>query len=376
MEQRERISRVQDVAGLLHGHFPPALAENWDNVGLHVGDPAAIVSRVVVCLDPSEEALRFALESGAQAMISHHPLIFSPLKSLVPTTETGKVLMEAVRSGVAILCAHTNLDRAKDGLNDWLADELGLSETVPLDQPSGDLLKLVVFVPCGHEEAVAEALFSAGAGHVGGYDRCSFSLKGEGSFRPGQGTKPFIGEVGKDEKVVEIRLETILPAERLDRVVAKLLKVHPYQEPAYDIFPLANRRAGIGLGRIGTMSEEMTLTTFADHVKERLKISALRVVGEGDVRIRKVALCGGGGASLLAEAFRRGADVFVTGDIKYHEAQKAQSLGIALIDAGHFATERVMVSRLVRLLGGDARMRGMKLEFLEMKGEEDPFKVI
>jgi len=373
---KQRIVRIQDLVGLLNALYSPALAESWDNVGLQVGDPKASVSKVLVCLDPSELALQMALEQGAEALLCHHPLLFKPLQSLTPVDETGRMLFTAVKQGVAILAAHTNLDRAGNGLNDWLAAALGLTECRPLQGGDDPLLKLVVYVPAGYEGKVADALFKAGAGRIGNYDSCSFRSEGVGTFRAAEGCSPFIGQIGERSSVRELRLETVVPRELVSRVVDRMVRAHPYEEVAYDLLPLANRREEIGLGRIGRLAQATTLAEFAAAVKQALQVEALRVVGDGETKIAKVAVCGGSGASLLKEAVRQGADVLVTGDVKYHEALHAASQGLALIDAGHFATERLMVGRLAETMGQEAAARGLEIEFLEMQGEEDPFKTI
>lgn len=371
--KKERSARIQDLVGLVHSLYPPALAEEWDNVGLQVGEAAAELKSVLVCLDPSERALDAAAAVNAQAIVAHHPLLFRPLRSLTAADETGRVLFRAVREGIAILCAHTNLDRGRDGLNDWLAERLGVAAAKPL-AAGGELLKLVVFVPAGYESRVADALFAAGAGEAGRYDRCAFRSAGTGTFRPGPGAVPFIGRGGETEAVRELRLETLLPREAAGRAVERMLKAHPYEEVAYDLIPLANRRGDVGLGRIGRLDRPLPLEEFAGRVKEALGASSLRLAGDPGNRVAKVALCGGSGASLLAEAVRQGADVLVTGDVKYHEARSAESHGIALIDAGHFATEHLMVAGLSAVLRREAEKKGLPVVFHEMKGESDPFR--
>jgi dinuclear metal center YbgI/SA1388 family protein len=373
--KKERIARIQDLVGLVHSLYPPALAEEWDNVGLQVGEAAAELKSVLICLDPSEKALDAAVAAGAQAIVAHHPLLFRPLRSLVPADETSRILFRAVREGVAILCVHTNLDRGRNGLNDWLAARLGVAAARPL-AAGGELLKLVVFVPAGYESQVADALFASGAGEVGSYDRCSFRSSGTGTFRPGPGTTPFIGRAGETEAVRELRLETVLPREAAHRAVERMLKAHPYEEAAYDLIPLANRRSDVGLGRIGRLEQALPLGEFALQVKTALGANSLRLVGDAGRRVAKVALCGGSGSSLLAEAVRQGADVLVTGDVKYHEAKNAESQGIALIDGGHFATEQLMVAGLSAVLRREAEKKGLNVVFHEMKGESDPFRTI
>lgn len=370
---KERTVRLQDLLGLLHRLYPPSLAESWDNVGLQVGDPVSPVSRVLVCLDASEQALDEALRIGAQAIFCHHPLVFQPLKRLSPVDETGRLLFRAVREGIAIVSAHTNLDCGANGINDWLATALGVEKAEPLKPGGGDLLKLVVFVPSGYEERVAAALFEAGAGAVGHYDSCSFRTDGVGTFRPGEASKPFIGEAGILERVREIRLETLLTREVQGRAIQRMLKAHPYEEVAYDLIPLANQRSDVGLGRIGCLPQTTTLGAFAEWVKQALGVPQVRVVGNVELKVNKVAVCGGSGASLLGEAERRGADVLVTGDVKYHEAFSARSRNIGLIDAGHFGTEHIMVKHFAEVLRQAAVSRRMEVQIEELQGEKDPF---
>ena len=366
--------RIQDLVGLIHKLYAPELAEDWDNVGLQVGDPGRPLDRVMVALDPGLEAVEAARDAGAQALVTHHPLLFKPVKRLTPDDAVGKVLWTAVRDDVAIISAHTNLDCAVDGLNSWLAQKMGVEQAVPLQAVAGDYLKLVVFVPVGHEDAVADALFSAGGGQIGAYDQCSFRSSGEGTFRPGPGTQPYIGTVGQREKAEEVRLETIIPKRKLLRVLEKMQKVHPYEEVAYDLLPLHNQVPGAGLGRIGRLAQQASLGEFAARVKESLGCDHLRLIGADQMPVRKVALCGGSGAFLLQTAHRQGADVLVTGDVKYHEARQAEELGIALIDAGHFATEQLMIEQVTQSLQAAARQLNWGVAFEAYTGEEDPFR--
>jgi len=367
--------RIQDLVGLVHKLYAPELAEDWDNVGLQVGDPGAPLERVMVALDPGLSALQAARDAGAQALITHHPLLFHPIKRLTPEDAVGKVLWTAVNDGVAIISAHTNLDSAVDGLNSWLAVRLGVLQSSPLQPVTGDYLKLVVFVPSEHEQGVTEALFSAGAGQIGAYDQCSFRSHGEGTFRPGQGTQPFIGEIGQREQVEEIRLETIIARRKLMGALEKMQKAHPYEEVAYDLLPLQNQVPGAGLGRIGRLEQKTTLDAYAARVKEALGCDHLRLTGAGDRTVHKVALCGGSGIGLLQTAHRQGADVLVTGDVKYHDARQAEDLGIALIDAGHFATEKPMIEEVAVALQAASRQRHWEIAFETYAGEQDPFRL-
>lgn len=367
--------RIQDLVGLVHKLYAPELAEDWDNVGLQVGDPGAPLERVLVALDPGLSAVQAAREANAQALVTHHPLLFRPVKRLTPEDAVGQVLWTAVRDGVAIISAHTNLDCAVDGLNSWLAARLGVQQSLPLQPVAGDFLKLVVFIPSGYEQSVAEALFSAGAGQIGAYDEVAFRSRGEGSFRPGQGANPFIGEIGQTEHVDEFRLETIVPKRKLTRVLEKMHKAHPYEEVAYDLVPLQNQVPGAGLGRIGRLEQATTLDDFADRVKAALGCDHLRLAGAAKRSVQKIALCGGSGAGLLQTAHRQGADVLVTGDVKYHDARQAEELGIALIDAGHFATEKLMIEQVADSLREAARQRHWEIVFEAYAGEVDPFRL-
>lgn len=371
--KRRNPARIQDLIGLIHTDYPPSLAEDWDNVGLQVGDPAAPLERVLIALDVTAATLSEAKSHNVQAIVSHHPLIFRPLKNITALDPNSRLLMQAISANIAIIAAHTNLDCGVDGLNDWLATRLGIQAAQPLQGANLPLYKLVVYVPLGHEHAVESALFAAGAGSIGPYDHCSFASAGTGRFRPGPTSTPFIGTVGEESTPPEIRLETIVSAERVAKVVDKMHKAHPYEEPAYDLLLLQNRRNDLGLGRIGRLPQALPLHDYARQISAALGTNSLRLVGDPQRLVRKVACCGGSGASLIFDAQRQGADLLVTGDIKYHDACNALDLGLALIDAGHFATEVVMVAGLAKKLRAAAHGRQLSVEFIESATGQDPF---
>jgi dinuclear metal center YbgI/SA1388 family protein len=367
-------SKVSDIVGIINKIAPPRYAEEWDNVGLQVGDATAPADRIMVALDPTHEAVSAAIAADCTLLLTHHPLIFSPLKKVVATDPVGAVIAHAIRHGLAVASLHTNFDIAPNGVNDILAERLGVAGTVPLKVTGREeLVKLSVFVPSGHEEQVLEALFRFGAG-LGNYRDCSFRSTGTGTFRPLEGANPFVGEVGKREAVEESRIEVLLRSDEIAAAVAALKSVHPYEEPAYDLFPLLNRGASRGHGRIGKLAETTTLERFALDVSERLGGAAVRFVGPPARKVGKVALCGGSGAFLLREALFQGADVLVTGDVKYHEARDAEALGIALVDAGHFATELPMAAGLAVLLREECGRRGYDADILVFEGEREPFR--
>lgn len=370
-----KVPRVHDLLGALHGLYPADLAEEWDNIGLQVGDPSASISRVLVALDPSAAAVAAAQACGAQLLVTHHPLLFKPLRRLTPDDPVGRVIWQAIQSGVAIISAHTNLDSAPSGLNCWLAERFGLVASEPLQGAAGRLLKLVVYIPAGHEEAVADALFAGGAGQVGAYDHCSFRSAGTGTFRPGAGTRPFIGKTGEREAVAELRLETIVPQRRLSKVLDRLRKAHPYEEVAYDLIPLANQSPDSGIGRIGPLTEPLTLEELGTRTKAALGCQSVRLTGMLNRTVSKLAVCGGSGAGLIQEAKRRGADALVTGDVKYHEARLAEELGLGLVDAGHFATEALAVTGLTTALTGQIAINQWNVDVTPFDGERDPFVV-
>ncbi len=371
--------RLQDLLGLVNRYYPQHLAEDWDNVGLQVGDLTQEVTRVMVALDPTLTTVNTAIEHNCQALITHHPLIFTPLKKISLSDTTGTILYTAIRNNLAIISVHTNLDHASDGLNDWLATTLHLRDFQPLLRPkAGELLKLVVYVPENAADAVADAMFKAGAGSIGKYDHCSFRSAGVGTFRANTGCNPHSGTIGSEARVDEVRLETIVARALIKRVIERMEKQHPYEEAAYDIIPIENSAQNIGLGRIGSLDKPLGFEQFASHCKDQLNCSSVRAIradgdAGGDKVISKVAVCGGSGAFLIREAARQGADVLVTGDVKYHEAMGAQELGLAVIDAGHFATEHIMANYLARKLTSVTQQRNWSVEYMVAPHEIDPF---
>lgn len=365
---------VQDFIGLLHRFYPPDLAQEWDNVGLQVGEPDNAVERIMVALDPSMENLHSAHTQNCQLLLTHHPLIFKPLKRISTSDPTGRIITYALRHHINIVCAHTNLDSGANGLNDWLAATLNLTESQIL-QPSDQerFFKLVVYVPSSHREKLLQALFRGGAGHIGRYDHCAFSIEGRGQFRPGANTNPFLGTPGQVEQVAETRIETIVPRRNIHKVLGQMRRAHPYEEVAYDLFELHNQTQTSGLGRIGKLPESIPLGAFARTCKEQLKCTTLRIVGQTDAPVRSVAVCSGSGSSALYAAKFSGADVLVTGDLKYHEAQSAAALGINVIDAGHFATEIIVAAGLQNVLGSALQQHGYTTEIIIAPDEKDPF---
>jgi dinuclear metal center YbgI/SA1388 family protein len=330
--------RVAQIAEAVERIAPSALAEEWDNCGLQVGDLAAEANRVLVALTPLPEVLEEAEEKGADFLLFHHPLIFDPLKTLVTSSYPGGLLARAIRNGLAVYAAHTSYDAAPAGVSVALAKALGLGRPLRVLSPRGALRKLVVFVPEENVDAVAKALAEVGAGVIGDYTECTFRTQGTGTFRGGDETNPYLGEKGRLEEVEEIRIETVVPAHTLPHAVDAATAAHPYEEIALDVYTVEGSPEGCGYGRLGTLPERLSAEELREHVSESLGFPA-RLVADAGRRIETVAALGGSGSSFIPEAAASGAHAYVTGDIDYHDTLLAESLGLTVIDAGHAATE-------------------------------------
>jgi len=367
----------RDIFNLIEKLAPTSLAEGWDNPGLQVGDPDAEIKTVMLTLDINIDVVMEAKLKGAGLIVSHHPLIFKPLKSLRLDQPDGKLAEFIIKNNIIIYAAHTNLDIAVGGVNSVLAEKLGLNETAVLE-PAGreKYVKLVVFIPAGHVEDVHRAISEAGAGWIGNYSHCAFQAPGTGMFKPLNGTKPFIGEQGKLELVEEVRLETIVPKARLDAVIQAMLRTHPYEEVAYDLYSLANPGPAYGLGRVGSLARPVSLREFAQSVKKALGLPAVRLGGKNESEVRKIAVCGGAGAKLWPAALRAGADTFVTGDINHHEARDMLAAGLNFIDAGHYGTESVVLPALKEYLEKQGRLSELNVKVVLSDISTNPFTII
>lgn len=364
----------QVIIDLIEKFAPRRMAEDWDNVGLQVGHPADRVSRVLVTLDLTEAVVQEAVAAGADLIVTHHPLIFRPLKQLRFDLPEGKLLQQLIRHGIAVFAAHTNLDNCDRGVNTVLAERLGLQDVRILTPRQEKLVKVVVFVPWEFEEQVRQAMCVNGAGWIGNYSDCTFALAGKGTFRPLEGTNPFIGKLGELEQVEEIRLETIVREQDLGRVLKAMLKVHPYEEVAYDLYPLLNEGAAYGLGRIGNLPEPVTLEALGKRVAETLGTVPIRLAGDPERNVSRVAVCGGSGGGLVSAAAFAGAEVLVTGDVKHHEALDALGRGLAVIDAGHYGTENPVVPVLAAYLETELRNSGKEVAIMVSQVNTDPFQ--
>lgn len=339
--------KLQDVVEALDRFAPPYYKEDWDNVGLHVGRMEKEVKKVFFALTPTQDVLLRAKAAKMDLVITHHPLIFKGLKALTNQTAEGRAIYTLIENDMALFCAHTNFDATEGGVNDILARYLKVTPEGYLEKVYQETYyKLVVYVPSSHFEVVREALFSEGAGKLGEYSECSWKTYGEGSFRPSEKAKPFVAsEEGERHYEAEVRFEVLVGERVLKKVIEALLKNHPYEVPAYDLYKLEGLGQSYGIGKIGSLLEPMGFSAYASFVKESLGLSSLKVVGE-DKQISRVAFCGGSGASFIKKAASLGADCYLTGDLKYHDAQLAQELGLNLIDITHFNGEKIAMEGL------------------------------
>lgn len=362
-----------DVIRLLDGFAPEKLAEEWDNVGLLIGNGMQEINRIMVCLDITPEVIEEAVSSKTDMIISHHPLIFKGMKRINSSSLAGKAIYRLIQNNISVYAAHTNLDVAKEGVNFCLANQLELNGLTSLKYYYNEkLYKLVVFVPAESIEEVRAAISGAGAGWTGNYSDCTFAASGIGTFRPLDGTNPYIGAHGKLEKVEEYRLETVVPQKDLPEVVKAMKEAHPYEEVAYDLYPLEIKGESYGLGNVGYLKEPMELNSFIALVKRKLEIDTIRLIGTKDKQISKVAVFCGSFDNDWNSVLKHNVDVLLTGDVKYHDAREALDMGLCVIDAGHFNTEKVIVSKLIKLLENKFPTVDVK----ESKVEEDPFKSI
>ena len=362
-----------EIIGMFEEFAPKKYAMEGDPIGLQVGQLNKPADKVLIALDVVEEVVDEAIEAGAGLIIAHHPLIYRPLKKIDPAQASGRLIEKLIKHDIAVYAAHTNLDVAKGGVNDLLADALKLMDTEVLSPTYEEKWrKLAVYVPEEAAEAVRDALGRAGAGSMGAYSHCSFSASGTGRFLPGEGSRPAIGSQGRLESVAEVRIETIYPEKIEKAILSAMLKAHPYEVPAYDLFPLENQGEVLGLGKVGKLPQEMTLEQFAGYVKEQLDVPAVRVTGSPGAIVRKAAVLGGDGNKYWMSAKFKGADVYVTGDMYYHTAHDAMAAGLNIVDPGH-NVEKVMKKGVAEEMTKRAAQKRYQAEFIPSKVETDPF---
>ncbi len=331
--------KLSAIINYLETIAPPSLQEHYDNAGLIVGNPQQVVKKILLCIDSTEDVVKEAVKKGCNLIIAHHPIIFKGLKKLTGSNYIERTVMLAIKHDIAIYCMHTNLDNVHTGVNKIICDKLGLKNTAIL-QPKRQLLKkLITFCPHKDAERVREALFAAGAGVIGNYSETSYNLEGYGTFKGNDDASPHVGEKGKRHHEPETRIETIYPAYLESGVVTALLKTHPYEEVAYDLLALENIHAHIGAGMTGELTKPVEEGAFLKFVKKTFKTGCVRHTPLLGKKIKKVAVCGGSGSFLLRDAIRLGADIYITGDFKYHDFFDAEGK-IIIADIGHFESEQ------------------------------------
>lgn len=341
--------KIKDVTNYLENLAPKTSQEAYDNSGLIVGEPSSEVSSVLVCLDCTEEVVQEAIDKGANLIVAHHPVIFKGLKKLTGSNYVERTVIMAIKHDIAIYAIHTNLDNYRFGVNYEIANRLGLKKVEVLAPKNDVLNKLEVFVPIASIELVREAMFLAGAGEIGNYSECSFDITGTGSFKPQSGSTPFLGKVGEREHVEEGKLEVLVTSHRLSAVVNAMKAAHPYEEVAHYITSLANKNEYEGAGMIGELNVEMSEPDFLKLLKTTFHCGCVRHTELLEKKVKKVALCGGSGSFLLSKAINNHADVFITGDFKYHEFFDAEKK-IMIADIGHYESEQFTMNLLQELL--------------------------
>jgi len=347
--------QLKDIDSALMDWAPAGTAQSYDNVGLQIGRLSKNVARCLIALDLTPDVVREAINSDVDCVITHHPLIFKPLSDLTDGSLVSSMALDLAEAKIALYAIHTNLDAAHGGVSFELAKSLGLENIEFLSGLENSVVKLVLFVPIDHIDAVRDAAFGAGAGQIGNYSECSFSHGGSGTFRPGDSSEPFSGSAGGPrESVNEVKLEMQVSSWQLNAVLDAVQEVHPYEEVAHDIIPIENEFKGAGIGAVGTLAAPTTLASFLDSVSIALNNPGLRYVGDEGLKVGKVAVCGGSGSDFIGLAGKAGADVYVTADVTYHRFFEVMNqdgqIDMALIDAGHYETESMTESLLCNWL--------------------------
>jgi len=330
---------IREIISYLESVAPPIYQESYDNAGLIIGDPEMAITSALITLDVTEAVIDEAIEVGCDLIIAHHPIVFKGIKRLNGSTYVERCVIKAIKNDIAIYAAHTNLDSIIGGVNSKICEKIGLTNLKILSPVKDQLLKLVTFIPDEHLDQVRDALFAAGAGAIGNYDKCSFSAIGTGSFRGGEEANPYVGEIGEFHFEKEIRFETIIPKYLKNNIIKALLKSHPYEEVAYDIYPLENSLQEVGAGMIGELPGAENEIEFLTRLLQIFECKTLRHTYLLGKPIKKVAICGGSGSFLLSAAIAAGVDIFVTADMKYHDFFDAEEK-IVVADIGHYESEQ------------------------------------
>ncbi|MHC4556209.1 MAG: Nif3-like dinuclear metal center hexameric protein [Planctomycetota bacterium] len=364
---------VKHIAAVIKEIFPLELAQDWDNVGLLIGDERRNVKNVLLTIDVTSEVVTEAKRLKTDLIVSYHPVIWDGLKK-VTAEGPSSVVYDLIRSEISVFSIHTALDSAVGGVNDGLAEIIGICEVEPIGDyvgnPTGDNYKLVAFVPVKSMAKVSNAVFAAGAGAIGKYSNCGFVAEGTGIFLPLKGAKPAIGKKGKLEKVPEMRFEAIVPAEKLDEVIAAMKKAHPYETPAFDVFKLYNTEAKFGLGRIGELPRPLRITQIIKRIKKYTGAQAVGLIGNEKRLVKTAAVCAGSCGRIINSVIAAKADLYLTGELKHHHALAAQEAGLTCICLSHTVSERFILKKFAKQL--QKQIKGIKIKI--SKKDADPFK--
>jgi len=339
--------KVKNLLNNLDIIAPFFLQENFDNSGIQFANLDTFVTKILLSLDVTQGVLDEALENKANLIIAHHPLLFSPLKQI--TKQKNPLLYQVITHKINLVAFHTNFDLAEKGLNDYIANLLGIKKITPLQSSSEKIFKFAVYVPIQYADKVSQVIFKAGAGKIGRYTETSFNITGQGTFKPMEGTNPFIGKIGEKQEIQEIKIETVVAERDLESVVQAMKSVHPYEEPAYDIYELKTKPS-YGIGIFGEIDREVEISKFSLEVKNRLQARYIRLIKSNNRKIKRLAICTGAGGSLLEQVCRKDVDLYITGDITYHAALRARELGLNVMDVEHFDTEKFFVEALYEQL--------------------------
>lgn len=343
--------KLKSLIKRIENKYPLDLAYEWDNVGLLIGDIDMDIKKVLVTLEANEKVIDEAINNNIDLIITHHPFIFKKMNKINTLDFKGRLIHKLIKNDIAIYSMHTNFDIANEGLNDYFLEVMGFENLKILDSTKNETLyKLAVYVPNSHVEKVKQSLSKSGCGHIGNYSDCSFSVEGIGNFKPLEGTNPFIGEQGLIESVNETKIETIVSQKYLGGAISSMINAHPYEEVAYDIYKLENKGKTFGLGRLSKLENSITLGELSNKIKEKLDMKHIRIVGDINTTINKLAIVTGSGADMVKKAHKQGAQVLITGDVKYHDAQDALDMGMCIIDCGHFETENIFKDVMERFM--------------------------
>ncbi len=364
--------KIKDVAAAIETIVPQKLAQDWDNVGLLIGDPQSGVKNILLTIDITKEVLSEAIKQKVELIVAYHPVIWDSLRKIT-ADGPGGIVYKLISCGIAVYSIHTALDSAIGGVNDSLAEIIGIQDAKPIgdyvDYPAGDNYKLVVFIPVDSAAKVSDAIFAAGAGWIGNYRNCSFHAAGTGTFLPLEGAKPAVGKKEQLEKVSEIRFETIVPVDKVDAVIAAMKKAHPYETPAYDIFKLYNNSEKFGLGRIGKLTQPLFIKQIVGRIRKRTGAKAVGLIGDEKRLIKTAAVCAGSCGKIINSVIAANVDLYVTGELKHHQALAAQEAGLACICLSHSVSERFILEKFAKQLQEQLKQVTIKIS----KKDADPF---